>query len=68
MASEYTFSNKFFMFRSCFDWWFSFGIHIDFKKRKTGRDKIPYGPYLEIHFLWFILSIGYQPYYGTFNQ
>jgi hypothetical protein len=59
---------RYWMLYWCWDKWFSFGIHIDFKRRETGKDKIPYGPYLEIHFLWFIFSLGYQPYYGTFNQ
>jgi len=50
------------------DYMVSFGFHIDFKRRKTGRDKKPYGPYIDIHFLWFILSFGYHPHLGTFNQ
>lgn len=68
MASWHEYHSKHFMIQWCFDWWFSFGIHVDFKRRKTGRANIPYGPYAEIHFLWFILSIGYHPYYGTYNQ
>jgi len=68
MAKWHLKHNKYLMLYWSFDWMLSFGIHIDFRRRKTGRDKISYGPYADIHFLWFILSIGYQPYYGTFNQ
>jgi hypothetical protein len=68
MATWKEIHNKYFMLHWCFDWHFSLGFHVDFKRRKTGKDKIIYGPYIDIHFLWYIFSIGYQPYWGTFNQ
>ena len=62
---------KWWMVQRCFDWWFSFGLHVDFKQRVTGKTaNLPkehqrcYGPYLDLHVLWFIISIGYQPYYS----
>lgn len=55
---------KWWMLQWCFDWWFSFGIHIDFRRRKTGDKKIPYGPYFDIHFGWLVLSLGYHPYWS----
>jgi hypothetical protein len=61
MATWKEIHNKYFMLHWCFDWHFSL-------RRKTGKDKIIYGPYIDIHFLWYIFSIGYQPYWGTFNQ
>jgi hypothetical protein len=49
---------RYWMLYWCWDKWFSFGIHIDFKRRETGKDKIPYGPYLEIHWdKWFSFGI-----------
>lgn len=48
-----------------FDSWVSFGFHIDFKRRKNAQYKIKFGPYLDIHFLCFIFSIGYNPIYST---
>lgn len=64
MASWYYRHGKYWLFQKCFDWWFSFGVHIDFKRRYTGKNRIPYGPYIDIHFLWFIISFGYNPYYS----
>ena len=52
------------MLQWCWSGWFSFGIHLDFKRRKTGKSGIPYGPYLDLHFLFLIISIGYNPYYS----
>lgn len=48
------------MFQYAFDWTFSLGIHLDPKRRHFGATQI-YGPYLDLHFLWFALSIGYHP-------
>jgi len=44
-----------------FDWWVSFGIHLDLKHR-VRADKQSYGPYIDIHLFCFILSLGYHPY------
>ena len=48
--------------------WISFGIHIDFKKRYTGKEKIPYGPYFAIHFLFFIFHFGLNVYHSIDNS
>ncbi|RJR26978.1 hypothetical protein C4561_04350 [candidate division WWE3 bacterium] len=45
--------------------WVSFGIHVDWSRKYTGRDHIPYGPYVDIHFLFFIFSFGYNPKYSN---
>lgn len=52
---------KYWMIQYCWDKWLSFGVHIDFKKRFTGKTKERYGPYIDIHFLWFIFSFGINP-------
>jgi hypothetical protein len=67
MAMWHIHSGKYWMIQWCIDWWISIGVHIDLKRRYTGKNKTPYGPYAELHFLFFIISFGYQPYYGTYN-
>jgi hypothetical protein len=56
---------KWWMVQWHFGGWISFGIHIDPIKRRTGRSGIRYGPYMDVHILWMILSIGFNPYYST---
>jgi len=53
------------MIQWCFDGWVSFGIHIDFKKRRTGKSGIRYSPYMDVHLLFFIFSVGVNPYFST---
>jgi len=55
---------KWWAVQTCFDGWLSFGVHIDFKRRLTGKNRIPYSPYIDIHVLWFIFSVGVNPYYS----
>ena len=57
--------NKFFALHWQFDYWLSFGFHIDFKQRINAAKKVKFGPYLDVHFLFFILSVGYNPIYST---
>ena len=64
MSSWYVKHGQYWCIQWCRDWWLSFGIHIDFKKRKTGKQKIRYGPYFDIHVFCFIISIGINPYYS----
>ncbi len=45
------------MIQWCADWWLSFGVHIDFRRRRRA-DGIEYGPYLDLHLGWLILSLG----------
>jgi hypothetical protein len=45
--------------------WFSFGIHIDFKKREVSSgpfEGLSYGPYIDLHLFCFIISFGRRPY------
>ena len=50
------------MFQECFTAGFSAGVHIDWHRRVTGNNKQPYGPYLDIHYKVWILSLGRYPY------
>ena len=45
--------------------WLSFGIHLEPRRLYTGKTHIPYGPYLDIHFLCFIISFGFNPKYSN---
>jgi hypothetical protein len=56
---------KYWMIQWCFSWWFSFGIHLDLKHRINSVNGIGYGPYVDIHFLWFIFSFGINPVYSS---
>lgn len=43
--------------------WFSLGIHLDLRRR--GR----YGPYVDLHIGFWILSLGFHPIYaGEFDR
>jgi len=53
---------KWWMLQWQFAWWFSFGVHIDFKRRINSTTKKQYSPYMDIHLFWLILSIGVNPY------
>lgn len=61
----YCYYNRFLAFHCQFDYWLSFGIHIDFKKRLNANQNKNYGPYIDIHFLNCIISIGNNPIYST---
>lgn len=45
--------------------WLSLGIHIDLKKRYVPKSDKYYGPYIDLHFLSIIISIGRNPYYSS---
>ena len=45
--------------------WISFGVHIDFARRFVPRAVQYYGPYVDLHFLCFIFSVGRNPYYSS---
>jgi hypothetical protein len=51
------------MVQWAWDGWFSLGIHIDFRHRKRG-DGLAYGPYVDFHFGWVIVSLGLNPVYA----
>jgi len=54
------------MVQWCRDGWYSLGIHVETKTRiaLTGGMRRPYGPYVDLHFLWFIVSLGRRPAYA----
>jgi hypothetical protein len=54
---------KWWMVQWAFDGWLSFGVHLDFRHRKRG-DGTYYGPYIDIHFLCFVFSLGWLPIYA----
>jgi hypothetical protein len=49
----------------CWDWFLSFGVHVDAKRRYTARERIPYGPYVDFHLGPAVLSLGVNPIYST---
>ncbi len=49
------------MVQWCCTGWVSFGVHIDFRTRLNQDHKVKYGPYIDFHFLCFILSLGRNP-------
>lgn len=49
----------------CLDGWISLGVHIDFRSRITsGPEPTRYGPYLDLHLVCAIISLGVQPIYS----
>ena len=54
-------NGKYWMVQWQFAGWFSFGIHIEPRKRISLKEKIPYGPYIDIHLFCFIISFGRNP-------
>jgi hypothetical protein len=45
------------------DGWLSLGIHIDLRRR-IDSDGHSYGPYIDFHLGFVILSLGYHPVYS----
>ena len=44
--------------------WFSLGTHLDWRRRRTARDGIRYGPYVDFHLGVLIISLGVNPVYS----
>jgi hypothetical protein len=51
-------------------WWaiqrnggFSLGVHFDWARR-TARDGTRFGPYLDLHLVQWVVSVGVQPIYA----
>jgi len=42
--------------------WISLGIHIDPRCRRTGKTNQRYGPYIDLHLICVIISVGIRPY------
>lgn len=47
----------------CWDWWFSLGIHVDLRHRHRS-DGLVYGPYVDLHLGFAVLSLGNNPIYA----
>lgn len=60
---------RWWMVQACFDCWFSLGIHIDLKRRTEALTGKRFGPYLDLHLGWVIISLGFNPVYsGRWHQ
>jgi hypothetical protein len=48
------------------DGWLSLGIHVDFRHRRRQGDNYRYsfGPYVDLHLGFVVLSLGRRPYYA----
>ena len=56
---------KWWMIQWAFDSWISLGIHIDFKHRIASVTGEGYGPYIDFHIGFIIVSLGNKPYYSS---
>lgn len=46
-------------------WWASLGVHVDLKRRHAANGQFKgrsYGPYLDVHAGFVIVSVGWRPY------
>jgi hypothetical protein len=50
---------SFWLFQYALDGTLSLGVHVDPVRRVS--DTGPYGPYLDLHFAFCVLSVGYHP-------
>lgn len=41
------------------------GVHFDWHRRRTAREDIRYGPYVDIHWLFGVISFGVNPVWST---
>lgn len=46
------------------DGWVSLGIHVDLRRRYTAVERVPYGPYVDVHLGVMIVSVGVNPVYS----
>lgn len=60
----YLWFGKWWMVQCCLDGGLSLGVHIDLRCRRTGKTNQRYGPYIDLHVLCFIISIGVNPVYS----
>jgi hypothetical protein len=42
----------------------SLGLHVDTRRRRTGKTRTRYGPYVDLHLGRVILSLGVNPVYA----
>jgi len=45
--------------------WLSLGIHVDWRARRRGDTGMRYGPYVDLHLGFVILSFGVNPQYSN---
>jgi len=64
MSGWHLYYGRWWMIQWCFDWWFSLGIHVDFRTRVRSTDLKKYGPYIDFHLGFIIISIGRNPVYS----
>lgn len=65
MATWHAHHGKWWAVQWCFDRWLSLGVHVDWSRRLTAKERIPYGPYLDVHLGVLIVSVGVNPIYST---
>lgn len=65
MAGWHTHHGRFWAAHWCWDGFFSLGVHVDLKRRRTARQGIRYGPYADLHIGPAVLSLGVNPIYTT---
>lgn len=61
MASWHQRYGSWWMVQWALDGWASLGIHIDFRSRVSSTTGVRYGPYVDLHFLFVIVSLGRNP-------
>ena len=42
----------------------SLGVHLDTRARRTAGEGLRYGPYVDLHLGWVIVSVGVNPIYA----
>lgn len=48
----------------CWDGYLSLGVHVDWTRRRTAREGIPYGPYADVHLGPAVIGVGVHPIYS----
>jgi hypothetical protein len=41
------------------------GVHVDWHRRVTAREGIRFGPYVDVHFAFGVVSVGVNPIWST---
>lgn len=60
MSSWHLYHGSWWMIQWSCDWWCSLGLHIDLRHRRRA-DGLAYGPYIDLHLGFVIISLGYHP-------
>lgn len=67
MAKWHLHHGRWWMFQWSWNGWLSLGVHLDFRRRPVGDNKT-YGPYVDVHFGPYILSLGNNPVYTAAEE